>query len=269
MKWKKTVLIAVGLAVLITGTMLACLFSLTTPETRLVRRADFLGLVSSNDLYPTGITVPDENGRVAFYRKVSVWPRDREKLSKLRGEKTVYEAPFEHTVYSFGKTGQFIVEEVGESLVLYRFQNYLYSYVSPYMDGRDVDLDGYVFGDVSMGYVLSNVYGLKSGEDISSITVSRGWGSGIPQLLLLGRRKTEAFNALWGVTLGEMSAATDNPYLEGYDVRKITVHFGAGERFSFYFDRTSGTVFWEPLSTRGHVLSPDSAAELRDLLCPV
>ena len=56
---------------LVVTVVLVCFFGLTTKESRILMRSAFFESITSDPLYGTGTLIPDENGRVAFYRKMN------------------------------------------------------------------------------------------------------------------------------------------------------------------------------------------------------
>ena len=260
-KCRKTAIVIIGI-LLFVAVVVACFFGLTTKESRILMRSELLGGISADPLYQMGISVPDENVRVAFYRKMTVFKGDEKKLEKIKGEKLEIRYPFEKNVYSFGDNRQFLVLETNGNFSLFEFQNYYYSLDPAVLNLTEEALDGYSLGEVPFGYVFSEVYGIGSSEDISRIVVSER--EGYSRLTFRNNEKENAYNLLCGITLGEYTSFSDEA--QTADTCKITVHYGKHERFSVYFNGTAGSVFYDSDNPKeGNILSAEDADAMRKM----
>ena len=260
-KCRKTAIVIIGI-LLVVAVIIACFFGLTTKESRILMRSELLESISTDTLYQMGISVPDENVRVAFYRKMTVFKGDEKKLEKIKGEKLEIRYPFEKNVYSFGDNRQFLVLETNGNFSLFEFQNYYYSLDPAVLNLTEEALDGYSFGEVPFGYVFSEVYGIGSSEDISRIVVSEREDSS--RVTLRKSEKDEAYNLLCGITLGKYSSFESET--ERDDTCKITVHYGKNERFSVYFNGTAGSVFYDSDNPKeGNILSAEDTETMRQM----
>ena len=259
--FRKTAIITYSV-LLFVAVVVACFFGLTTKESRILMRSELLESISTDTLYQMGISVPDENDRVAFYRKMTVFKGDEKKLEKIKGEKLEIRYPFEKNVYSFGDNRHHAIMEANGSFSLFEFQNYYYAFDPAVLNLAEESFEGYVFGDLPMGYVFSEVYGIKSSETVSRIVVSEREGSS--RVTLRKSEKDEAYNLLFGITLGKYSSFESE--IERDDTCKITVHYGKNERFSVYFNGTAGSVFYDLDNPKeGNILSAEDADAMRKM----
>ena len=242
----------------------ACFFGPTTKESRILMRSERLQKFSTDPLYYTGISVPDGNGRVAFYRKVSVFPRDEKKLEKLKGEKRELSYTFDKMVYSFGDNREYVILEADGKFSLFEFQNYYYTLDPAVLNLSEDALDGYVFGEVSMGYVFAEVYGIHSSDEVKRVVVTEREGAS--RLTLRKEEKDTAFNVLNNLTLGEYTSSDNSDAISSADTCKITVHYGVGQSFSFFFNGDSGLIYYLRYApNEGSILSSADAEAMRQI----